>query len=621
MNVMNPIQVATIEHQTANRALDRLAVTVEFCAYLALLLLAVVLRLAELDVTPMTDGEARQALAAWRAVWPAAAGPEIVPHSPVLFLAQSLMFSTLGGSEFTARLLTALAGAALALSPAAFRGLLGKTHALVMALVLTCSPVLLVTSRTGSPMVWALLAAVAGLWALWRYEEARNPAQAVLATVCLAALVLLAAPGGPVVALVLLGAGLFALWLTRTDAAGQDILAVASERLAGWPWRLSLTIAAFVVGVVSTGFLLIPGGLSAIGELLAAALRGLTTPIPGAPPFFPIWITLFYEPFTAVTAIVGAWWLARRGSITFVERFLLGWIVFAVFASVIYAGAGADHALWLAFPLSGLAAATLSRLLANERKFWQAPGWAKWVLALIMLALMFSLAVHGQTLARTLLLSVDGSLQLNQIDARSAVWTIVTVLFMVTGFFMAASLWSTYTAGQGWALGAVIFGLVTSLGSGWNAAVVEAGNPVEFWHVQPTSAETWLLRQTLAEVAARETGGFPQLELAVLAPTDSVTAWLVRDYPRTRFITDVSEARGLPIVLLPALPAPPDLGGSYVGHPFTISGVWSGQNLRPIDFPAWWMARRARIPGTPLLTIVLWLRQDVYDGVEFEPLR
>ncbi len=622
MNVMNLTTVSEAKSEAAGAARSHLTITLELVIYLALLLLALTLRVAELDTIPMTDAEARQALAAWRAVWPSAPGPEIVPYSPALFMAQSLLFSTLGGSEFAARILTALAGAALVVSPAAFRGLLGRTRALLLALALLCSPALLVSSRTGSPMVWVLAAAVVGLWALWRYWDDRRPAQAILATVCLAAMALLAGPGGPIMAFILLGAGVFALWLTRTDAEGRDILLTVGERFGGWPWRQAASIAVLAAALVSTGFLLYPAGLSAVGELLAQAGRGLTTPTPGAPVFFPIWIVLFYEPFIAITAIVGAWWLARRGAVTFVERFLLGWVVFALFASVIYAGAGADHALWLSLPLAGLAASAAAHLLHDERGiFWRSPGWVKWLLALIMLALMFSLAVHGQTLARTLLLSADGSLQLNQIDARSAVWFIVTLLFMVTGFFMAASVWGAYTAVQGWVFGALIFGLITSLGAGWNAAAVEAGNPVELWHVQPTSAETWLLRQTLTEVSTRESGGFPQLELAVLAPADGVVAWLLRDYPRTRFITDVSEARGLPVVLLPSLPEPPDLGGSYVGHPFTITSVWSERNLRAIDFPAWWMARRIRLPGASLVTMVLWLRQDVYDGADFSALR
>lgn len=612
---------------TRNRIVDepdvaqprRLTLRLEVAVYIALALLALVLRVAELDAVPLSDGEARQALAAWRAAWPNVSGEAITPNSPLLFALHVFGFSTMGGNEFSARLFTALAGVALILSPLLFRDWLGRTRTLLLSWLLFFSPSLLIASRGDSPVVWTMLIAVLGLWALWRYWDTRRNGYSILATVLLAAALLLTDPTAPVFALILLGAAAFTLWRTRADNEGQDVLALARERLSGGAWLPGLLVAGLVIVAVSTLFMTHPEGLSAVSALLGTAARGLTTPQPGAYTLYPIWITLFYEPVLALFGILGAVWLARNSQFGFVERFFAGWLIVGVVASVIYAGAGADNALWLVLPLAGLTSRVMVELLRDpERLIWYAPSWAKWALALAMVGLLVVLSVHTQALGRALLKSPEGAVQINQVDARSAVWVLVALLFIITGYFMAGSVWGAGTAIRGWALGLLAFGLVTSLGAGWNAAVYDADNPVEFWHRQPTSRDTFLLRQTLAELSDRESGGFPDIAISVLAPQDGVVAWLLRDYRNTQFIQNISEARTQPIVLLPELAEAPDLGGSYVGQAFTITRGWSSQTVRLADFPAWWLQRQVRTPAAPLQRVVLWLRQDIYNGVPFD---
>jgi hypothetical protein len=223
-----------------------------------------------------------------------------------------------------------------------------------------------------------------------------------------------------------------------------------------------------------------------------------------------------------------------------------------------------------------------------------------------------------QIVARSLLIVPEGAFALGQVESRSAIWVLVCLLFTITGFFMAASLWGVSTAAQGWALGLLSFALVTSLGVGWNAAVTRFDDPVELWHTpEAYTSEAFLLRSTLLEVAERQSGGFPKVVVTALAPQDGPVAWLLRDFTQTRFVSDIGAARGAEIVLLPMLAQPPDLGGSYVGQDFTLSRAWNSGSLRLLDLPAWWMQRRVRIPGTPQGVVVLWLRQDIYDGGPF----
>src|SRR4051812_20373100 len=120
-----------------NRLLPRqIVIRGEVIVYLAVVVISLVLRVAQLDVVPLSTHEARQALAAWRVVYPEAAGTPIVAESPLLFALHSLMFSVLGPNEFSARIMTVLASVLLILSPLLFSRLLGKTRTLIFVLLL-----------------------------------------------------------------------------------------------------------------------------------------------------------------------------------------------------------------------------------------------------------------------------------------------------------------------------------------------------------------------------------------------------------------------------------------------------------------------------------------------------
>jgi hypothetical protein len=160
--------------------------------------------------------------------------------------------------------------------------------------------------------------------------------------------------------------------------------------------------------------------------------------------------------------------------------------------------------------------------------------------------------------------------------------------------------------------------MLTALSSGWQVSVSSSDSPIELWHVQPTSRESTLLRQTIVEVAKRETKGVFDLPIYVQAPDDGVIAWLVRDFVNATFINDISQARTQSVVILPDGGALPDLGDSYVGQRFVIRTWWSPQTMVWFDYPAWWFQRRTRTGATPSEAVALWLRQDVYDGIPMD---
>lgn len=596
-----------------------LVISYEVIAYALLIALSLWLRVAELDTVPLSSREATQALAAWRAINPELPGAAIVPQSPLLFTLHGLSFSIFGASEFSVRILTALAGALLVVSPLLFREVLGQGRAFLFSLLLTFSPVLLVASRVDSPAVWSLACALLGLLALWRWWQRREAGYALLATGLFTALLLLTDPAGFVLGLILIGAAAVTLVLNRFDNPDDDPVPDLLLRLRGWPWGQALLVALVTVFALATAFMFHLPGLSAVSALLDAGITGIVTPQPGAPPFFALLTALVYEPVLWLLALLAVWLLIRRGSLTLLDRFLAVWVLLAGAASLIYQGTGPQHALWLILPMTGLVTALAVDLLEPDKHpFLEIPWWGKLVTALVMFALLTIFAISFQSLTRALL-SVPGDAVVSAPFNRFSIIGVILVLsLMVVGYFFVSSLWGAAAPLKGGGLGLLAFALITSLGSGWAAAVTNVDNPIEFWQVEPVGREVFLLQESLQELARRESGGFPNLTVYVQADDSDVVAWVLRDFVNIQYIRQPTEGRTQEVVLLPILAEPPDLGGSYVGQDFIIKRIWRLETLQGLDFLPWWLQRRTRVPDLPLQSMVLWLRQDIYDGAPFE---
>ncbi len=586
----------------------RVTVSAEFMVYLAILILALIARLPELDTLPLLPVETHNALAALRAVTPNASGSPLMPTSAILFVLQSLSFGMLGGTEFAARLATVLGGVALVMTPLLFRPIIGRTRALLLSLLLLLSPVLLATSRASSPDVWTLLFAVCGLWALWRGQHV------TLAAVLLAALAFTTGISGLPLALILLIAGRIALVFRPRTALIEEDEEAAPE--SSFPvnalWR-AVPVAALIVLAVSTGFMLYPLGLNAIGQGIGSALQAIIKPQGMAG--YGTLAALYYEPVLFGFAVVSL--AIRRNHLSVVDVFLAAWVGLGIVASLIIADGSPDHALWIIVPLAALSTHLLVWIFSpdDSLSYYAAPAWARGVVAVGTIAILAIFTVSFQSVARALLQAPDGLLNNASLPPDNMILLLVASMFLVIGYFLFASLWGARTSWQGVLLGFAVFGLLTSFGSGWSFSVPQASNPVEFWHMETSNPDVPKLRQTLHDVSLRLSGGLPAMPVTVLAPEDGVVAWVLRDYHETKFITDVKDATGDGVVLLPASIQSPQLGSAYVGEKFTMTRSWDLSTMSLIDLPAWWTQRQARTPWTSSDDYVLWLRQDVYEGI------
>ena len=143
--------------------------------FLAVLMLALGLRLWELDGRVMHYDEAIHLQAAWRL----SQGHEFVHsawmHGPFQVEFTALILWIFGDTDFTARMGYAFFGTALVGLPYFLRGHIGNAGALIIAVLLTLSPTMLYFSRFGRNDIIMAFWASALLVLMWRYfHEGRN---------------------------------------------------------------------------------------------------------------------------------------------------------------------------------------------------------------------------------------------------------------------------------------------------------------------------------------------------------------------------------------------------------------------------------------------------------------
>lgn len=642
------------------------AISFEWVAYLALILIAVLLRVAALDAATLTVRESPDALAAWRSVTPAGEpfASEAVSHSPVVFQAQRLSFALLGSTEVAARLLTALVGIAAAFLPMLLRDALGRSRALILCALLALSPVSIIAARTSAGMIWALAFAWIALWAWTRFARTHTLRFGVIALAATGFLLFTTSPGGVLLALILGLSALIAWVLTALDTVDETVSFDPGAQLRGFfgqiPWLTGLLITALLIVAFTTSFLIYPAGLSTVGELLSGFLNGFSQRAPDTVGAMPLVTALYYEPLLWVFALIGVTVLLRQRTFTFMDRFFAIWVVFGLLAAVVYQGGEPADALWLTVPLAGLASVTITRLFAVGRKSFDddladddlpeneradqardisgeafASRWAVPLLAGAGLLLMTMIAMHLQVIGRASVALGEGINLLSLITLIgettaasnlrvSVLWTFISLMFLIIGGLLAASLWGNRKAVRGLTLGILAFMVINGVSAAVSATVSDAGLAVEPWHLHAVSPESALLRETLIDLDERESLATRELPITVVLnpetalTRDGAVAWVVRDFENVSFVNSVAEAQGERVILATDQGSDIELGGSYVGRPFIALTTWEPSSLRGLDVLAWWFQRVVRQQPTTLLPLALYVRMDIYESAPFD---
>lgn len=652
------VQQGAVERSRASSSAR--TVSAEWLAYLGLALLALLLRVTMLDVVPISESEAQQALHAWHTVEDDAPGSFVTSSSPLTYLAQLVAFSLAGADELTARIGSALAGFALALTPLLFRDSLGRTRTFVWSALLALLTAPLAVSRIADGTSFMLLFTVLAVWMIRRYWYSLQLKDAYWAIAFATFMLLLSSPSGIPLLIVLIVSGWLAVWRTalsapqRLELPGHDILQMAVSRTRDFPFAKALFIPPLVVVASTTFFMFNPAGLSTVSQLIETAVSGFIASHSADGARLGLAVLLLQEPLLIVFALGGAWLLWRHGDVTYIDRFAAAWSAIGAVALLIYPGAGPADAMWVVVPLTLLASYGITQLMVNRRvvvlwsagdesdedetsgalyttQFW----WAKWAISAGVLMCLFILSVQFMQVARLMtdlpsnasfselftLLAESSHVRLAQGLGLLAMSLIISAIV----FLLVANFWGLGTCLQGTGIGFLWLLLLSGIGGAWQASVAGAHIPDGLWRASAVTKDAYLLRETLFELAARETSGFPKIELTIVTDEsgiirdDSLLAWLGRDFPNIRFVSTAGVASTRQIVLMAddgfQVGA---LAGDYVGQRFVLRRKLSLSNLGFWDLPAWWSQGRLDSDLLAEEAVVLWLRQDVYDGIPFD---
>lgn len=179
------------ETQERSALLDRpLAALVslnwETVAWIALLVVAAVTRFYDLGVRAMSHDESLHALYSYYLYDAGNYEHNPMMHGPFLFHANALMYFLFGVSDYTARIVPALAGMGVVGMAYAFRRYIGRTGALLAAVLLTLSPSLLFHSRYIRNDIYIALFTLIWIYGAFRYLDTRQFRNLVIMTVGMA---------------------------------------------------------------------------------------------------------------------------------------------------------------------------------------------------------------------------------------------------------------------------------------------------------------------------------------------------------------------------------------------------------------------------------------------------
>jgi uncharacterized protein (TIGR03663 family) len=265
---------------------ERFDINVELLLYVLLAIIGVITRFWDLGLRAISHDESLHALYSWKLY--AGQGYQHSPmmHGPFLFHANALIYALFGDNDFTARIVPALFGVAMIVLPYFLRKWLGRTGALVVALLFTISPSFLYYSRYIRNdiyiTVWVMIMTIA----LFKYIDERKDKWLYIGS----AAVMFAILTKEVAYMMGFVGVTFIILMTLWEFLGEDahrilraagtiavivLLIAAGSILVGGSGAQEGSILAMLVPLVQ--YLLVVAGLI-IAALFASILHGMIVP-------------------------------------------------------------------------------------------------------------------------------------------------------------------------------------------------------------------------------------------------------------------------------------------------------------------------------------------------------
>ena len=604
--------------------------SVEVSLWVLLFIVALALRLLRLDAAPLNTTEAQDALAAWRFAQGDGA-PSDTGYSPVLFSGQWLTFLLVTANDWTARLLPALAGTFLVLTPSLLRKPLGRVGALLTAVLLTLSPTALFLSRFASGDILVALGAMLCVGGIWRFldgaqvarqDVSRQLAQPLVLSAVGVALMLTAGPLAYSATIAIVAA--LAL-LALVDPAFRDLLGTGWAKLQHTPNLAYYALGGFASGFVlfSTAFSWHYGGLAAAADLISQWLAGFVRWPDSLSPGYPGVVMIAYEPLILLAGLAGTVLAVNRRDP--ISKFFALWSILALLLGWIRPGRTPGDVLLVLLPLACLGGVALAHLIDSTRRHghWSNEGLFLAITLPLWAYLLINLANYSSQpgeYSRLSLLIIDVSLP----TFLSLAMVAGFLLFVVTvgiGFVYGPA-----SALRGLALSVTVALFIYTIATSIGISQQRSNDPRELLVREPTAPEARLLADTLSHISNKHSGGEYAVDLTLLTD-DPALAWLLRDFKQARVVEPSGSPISTSIVVAPQTLGTPTLDGEYVGQSFALRRRWEPGNVGcrwnlvqigedqvtqlDCNTVARWLVYR-RSPDQPVEEkAILWLRRDL----------
>ena len=587
--------------------------TVERAAYIAVGLLAVVLRFVQLGLRPLTEGEAAQALAAFRF---SHGTIEAAPSGtiPALFTGNVAAFTLFGAGDTVARWLPALAGLILAVLPYGLRGRLGRGGALAASLLLSLSATAVYYSRALDGAIVVAACGLAVVVGLINYVDGHRPAHLYMAAAALG----LGLCSGPAMMTLLVILGLYGAWLLVSARwldrdRGWSALKDAWSAVRGEPGLLSrvgVTLAA-VLGLVATTLVLHPAGIGNAADMLAAWIRGFGPEAGGQHPLYLVLVMLRYEPVVLLLGLMAVgnlvWFRNRqasrppseaRSSSTLSHSGLL--VFWAAVSAILVLVAGhrpPGNLLLVIVPLTLLAGQGLEQ---TWRWLARTVPWRELV---IIAAVALGLAVFVYLwIARATLMADPSTVSILGVTLYTATGYLLLVLLAVL-LLVALGAVAWYWRGarlvlaSAWLTSVVLLALF-GFRTMWGASFANAADPRELLNLEPTPLEVRYLVTELETLSETRLNDIHALPVTVEAQTGPVVAWYLRNFRKQTTVDSLANQPAPPdtpaAVTLAAQELP--IGETFRGQSFPLHAYWQPWGLDGRQWLRWFLFVEAPQP-------------------------
>lgn len=591
------------------------ALTLEVFVYGVIVIIAFLLRVVNLDTRPLAPDEAQTALAAWNFLSGKTAEPFA---SPLLFTLDWISFFLFGASDLTARFIPAALSTLLVLMPPLTRNALGKTGALVAALLIAFSPTLVFFARNLSAVDLAVGAALATLLFYWRFRYSDKPRSLYLAAFFAAVALTADSPAYPI----LITGALFFLITALLEKRGApeqtENRAPASTNVLTHPYLRAAVVFGATYLVLATTFLLNRDGLGVAFNLFGAwlnefaAFGNFTTPL--------TWM-LLYEPLTLVFGLAGlvlALTLSSsEGALVSLMRMLA---LVALVTFLVYTLAGdktPSIVIAVALPMMLLAGWFIGNLLERGVHDIRATGgWrsmrAGEILVFVMLMVLSALVyLQIVTFIQQTHFSpaLDAVMQLFSRDAASAsivfaALTLGVIVFFLLGVFVGLSV---MLVGVARTTTLMAFFILVLLALGTLRGVWQ----LNFSNVEPlrevlAGAQTPLqMRDLVRDLewnSQWQNGDEHVIRIAADSSLDAAARWALRTFPNIQWTNQIDRVTDAQAVITSAGSPPP---GNWRGQKYHIGVEWEPVAFSGLDLWKWYIYREGG--GEAWETTTLWL--------------